>query len=175
MTWIVTSSGREFHFDNPQPRQIDIEDIATSLSRSARFNGHGSHTYSVAQHSVVVSLLVSSDRALKALLHDAAEAYFGDIVSPLKQMFPLIKVMEEHAQAVIYRKFGLPDEEDPAIKQADLVALATERRDLGLDFPNLTPWRILKGISPARQRIVPVGEKAARDMFMLRFNELQGA
>lgn len=171
-SFILTSSGREVHLSNPRPEQIDIDDIATALSRLARFNGHGTRFYSVAQHSVVVSLSVPAELAMHALLHDAAEAYLGDIVTPVKQLFPLLRGIEDHMQAVIHRALGVEYIDHPAIKRADLAAMAAERRDLGLsEFGS--PWPCLIGIEPLRQRIVPIEPDAARKLFMRRFTDLR--
>lgn len=170
--FILTTSGREFHLTDPRPEQVDIHDIATALSRLARFNGHGARFYSVAQHSVVVSLAVPEELALPALLHDAAEAYIGDIVTPVKQLFPLLRGIEDHIQAVIHRALDVPHVDHPAIKRADLAVMSAERRDLGLSEVG-TPWPCLAGIDPLRQRIVPVDAEAARKLFLRRFAELR--
>lgn len=93
----TTASGYPFWSLDPRPEDIRIEDIAAHLSRICRFGGAlkekafnaaGSYEfieiYSVAQHSVLVSQRVPQEFALEALLHDAAEAYVGDMVKPVK-------------------------------------------------------------------------------------------
>ncbi len=125
---------------DPQPEQICIEDIAWSLSRTARFNGatSGEFTYSVAQHSVWVSMAVQrfwnkdADFALKALLHDAHEAYTGDIVTPMKQMDSIraaITAIEARLQRVIHIALEVScpgEEEQHIIKQTDTLASMVE-------------------------------------------------
>src|ERR1700683_336889 len=82
--WIVTFSGRRFYVLDPRPSDVRIEDIAHSLSLQCRFNGHVKNFYSVAQHSVLVSERCDPADALYGLLHDASEAYIGDMSAPLK-------------------------------------------------------------------------------------------
>jgi len=86
--YLSTRSGQRVQLLQPQPDSIDIGDIALGLSRQYRFNGHTTTPYTVAQHSVVVSYLVPAEHALQALLHDAAEAYIGDLPSPVKKLCP---------------------------------------------------------------------------------------
>jgi 5'-deoxynucleotidase YfbR-like HD superfamily hydrolase len=87
-TTIETHSGRYFDYSAPAAADICIEDIARSLSMTCRFRGHVTGFYSVAEHSVLVRQLVIEagrpDLGLAALLHDAHEAYIGDIPTPLK-------------------------------------------------------------------------------------------
>ena len=89
----------------PDPDDIDIADIAWGLGRIPRFNGHMRADYSVAHHSVVMSYLVPKRFAKEALLHDAAEAYMGDIITPVKNLFPEVRKVEKHLLAAIMRKF----------------------------------------------------------------------
>ncbi len=82
-TAIVTYQGKLFDYRYISTAEIDIEDIAHSLSMQCRYRGHTRKFYSVADHSVRVSKICMTD-PLAALLHDAAEAYIGDIPSPQK-------------------------------------------------------------------------------------------
>jgi len=77
-SFIQTYSGKRIDFENPDPDQIDIVDIAHGLSNLCRFSGQSKYFYSVAQHSFYVSL-VCKENKLQALLHDATEAYMADV------------------------------------------------------------------------------------------------
>ena len=143
--WFQTYSGKKFYVLDPRPEDICIEDIAHSLSMLCRFNGHCEEFYSVAQHSVFVSEIVDSmvapafsppEARLCALLHDAAEAYLGDMIRPLKRSLgPEFKRAEERVQTAIHQALMPRLAEAPEllmheIKRADEVALATEKRDM---------------------------------------------
>lgn len=100
---IETVSGKFVDPVDPDPKTIDINDIAWSLSRIARFAGHTitSIPYTVGQHSIFVAKMIYDDRndsdlALYGLLHDAAEAYIGDIPSPVKK----IDFFKEHINRI---------------------------------------------------------------------------
>jgi len=79
-----TTSGKKINLKAPTSEMIDIKDIAGALSKICRFGGHSSAFYSVAQHSVLVATLAPDHLKKAALLHDAAEAYLGDVIKPLK-------------------------------------------------------------------------------------------
>ena len=109
---------------------IDIEDIAHALSMICRFGGHCSRHYSVAEHSLLVAQMVPEEYRLSALLHDASEAYLGDVIAPLKRM-PGMEgycVLERKMEQLIEEKFGVRFVDDPIIKEADLKALYIEGR-----------------------------------------------
>src|SRR4051812_30250690 len=80
--WMQTFTGRQFWPVDPRADEIAIEDIARALAMTCRFGGHVRFHYSVAQHSFLVSLVCSPEHALWGLLHDASEAYLGDVVWP---------------------------------------------------------------------------------------------
>lgn len=90
-----------------KPEDIQIKDIATALSKICRYAGRISEFYSVAQHSVIVSKKASPKLAFAALLHDAAEAYIGDVISPIKNDLPRFQQLEKRVFNVILERFGL--------------------------------------------------------------------
>jgi len=92
--WMQIFTGKKFWPLDPKSEEVDIKDIALSLAFQCRFNGHSNYFYSIAQHSVIVSKIVSKDQASAALLHDAAETYIGDMVSPLKRFMLEFKEMK---------------------------------------------------------------------------------
>ncbi|ECG8590445.1 HD family hydrolase [Salmonella enterica subsp. salamae] len=171
MSFIQTLSGKKFNYLTSTIDDIDIEDIANSLSNICRFAGHIPEFYSVAQHSVQCSKLVPPEFALEALLHDAAEAYVQDIPSPLKRLLADYQRIEERVDSLVRIKFKLPEMQSSIVKYADLVMLATERRDLEID--DGTKWECLEGI-PATDlfQIIPLHPGQAFGAFITRFNEL---
>jgi len=175
--WFQTATGRLCFVMSPELSSIDIVDIAIALSRICRFGGHLRPEvphYSVAQHSVFVSYLVPPELALRALLHDAAEAYLGDAIRPLKNVIgPIYKPLEHEWEREIGRRFHLGDalrHMHPAIKRADSIALETERRDL---CAHNARWE--HAVQPHPDRIVPLSAFDARELFMLRFSDLYDA
>lgn len=105
--WIVTRSGRRVWPLDPRPEDIDIDDIAYALAGTFRFRGHSRIT--VAQHSVAVAHAVPRRWRLAALLHDAAEAYLGDLPRPLKEgdYAAQFRDAERKLLAVILRRFDV--------------------------------------------------------------------
>ncbi|MFB5077161.1 HD family hydrolase [Raoultella sp. C349492] len=169
--YIRTHSGRHFYYQDISLDMIDIDDIAQALSNICRFCGHLDDFYSVAQHSVLVSQLVPPELALEALLHDAPEAYCQDIPAPLKALLPDYRDMEARVDSAIRGLFGLPIQHSLEVKHADLVLLATERRDLGIDDGD--KWDILAGIAPTDEFVInPLNPRQAQRLFVSRFNEL---
>lgn len=128
--WIETASGRKFNFLSPDPDSIDIHDIAYALSNLCRYTGHCRSYYSVAEHSVYVASLLPDNLRLAGLLHDAAEAYLGDVNSPLKRLLPEYKEIEHGVEAAIAKKFGLEYPFPSGVKHADLQQLRTEAHHL---------------------------------------------
>lgn len=167
---ILTSSGRYFDFIRPDLSLFDIHDIAHALSNLCRFTGHVRTFYSVAQHSVGASYAVPPEFAFEALMHDAAEAFVGDVSSPLKHLLPGYREIESRVESAIRARFGLPAEQSVAVKHSDLVMLATEKRDL---MPAAgDTWPILRTIRPLAAAIVPLDPGMACHTFLYRFAEL---
>ncbi|WP_145567328.1 HD family hydrolase [Yersinia aleksiciae] len=170
MSYITTYSGLDFDYLKPVASSICIDDIAQALSHECRFAGHLPNFYSVAQHSLLMSFIVEEQYALEALLHDASEAYCKDIPSPLKRLLPDYQAIERQVDLAIREKFGLPEEMGFVVHYADLVMLATERRDLDIDDGR--PWPMLDGVPPSDISITPLTPLQARAKFLQRFNEL---
>lgn len=171
MSFIRTFTGQHIDYLNLKQEQINIEDIAVSLSNICRFAGHLPEFYSVAQHSYLCSMIVPAEFALEALLHDGVEAYCQDIPSPLKRLLPDYQAIESKVDAIVRQAFNLPAEMSTPVKYADLIMLATERRDLGIDDGSV--WPILEGISPSEEFLIaPLKPGEAYGLFLNRFHEL---
>lgn len=137
-------SGRYFDFIDPQADQFTIEDIAGALSKICRFGGQIERFYSVAEHSCLCAQVALEDGlnldALKAVfLHDAAEAFCGDVVKPLKVMLPEYAVVEKRVERVIQNKFGVDFEaQRKHVVEIDRGMLMAERR--ALFTPDKVTW-----------------------------------
>ncbi|NBV87921.1 MAG: metal-dependent phosphohydrolase [Betaproteobacteria bacterium] len=106
---------------------VRLPDIAHALSLVNRFTGHTVVPYTVAQHSVVVSRLCPPEHALWGLLHDASEAYLGDVARPLKHLLREYRELEAHVQREIARRFGLQWPMPECVHEADMRALLAEK------------------------------------------------
>lgn len=167
---ITTRSGRQVNLLNPQYSQIDIGDIAHGLAYQCRFNGQTSRFYSIAQHSLMVASILPDHLKMAGLLHDAAEAYVGDVVQPLKVLLPDYQAIENRFSQVIGQRFNVDIEHHSEVKQADLIALATEKRDL-LPRERCT-WDLLKGIKPLDRLTLPMTPEQSEETFMRVFLDL---
>lgn len=149
MSWIGTYTGGKFVFENIKENKIDIKDIAHSLSMLCRYNGHCKNFYSVAEHSLLVSSLLSEELKIHGLLHDAAEAYISDIPRPYKRMIPNIKENEEEILKHIYNELNiqyLSELDIKIIKVVDTRLLQTERKLIMPDSDDV--WGYMDDIIP---------------------------
>lgn len=168
--YLLTRSGTRIDLLAPRPEDVSLYDVAHALARICRYTGHviPSH-YSVARHSINVARALRGDghaRGIQAqgLMHDAHEAYTGDVASPIKRALaflydptgpagggidPWRAFERRHADAVRVR-FGLPLTLAKPVQEADISALLTEARDLmpedvGPDaggWPPGRPWEL---------------------------------
>jgi len=174
--WNQTFSGLAFDLVAPDASMVSIKDIAQSLANQCRFNGHTRRFYSVAEHSLYVSRVVPRPYALQGLLHDATEAYVGDMVAPLKSILLEFKEVEARVRDAICARFGLSVELPEDVQVADKRMLATEMECLM--FPPPQPWGL--GVEPYNLREIglyypnPLGlpPREAHPRFLERFAEL---
>lgn len=170
-------SGVHFDLMCPDASMITFDDVAVPLCHIPRFGGQLplGQFYSVAQHSVNVSLLVPEDLALEGLMHDASEAFIGDILSPLKRAIgPAIKDIESRIEVELAKRFGFRFPFDPAIKLADLQMLGLETTFVrGMVAETCT---LLDGIEFKHLRdqvhLTPLPPPEAYVLFLERYEEL---
>ncbi len=124
--YIQTYTGNFFYPLDPRPEDINIIDIAHSLSHICRFTGHGERFYSVGEHSihcanVAKQLGYSTLLQLYALCHDASESVVNDLARPVKQDIPQYKEVENKIMSVIWDMLGLPHPTEEDYKKVKLI------------------------------------------------------
>ncbi len=156
-----TLTGKKFDFNRPSPEMIDIEDIAAGLSNQAHFNGQSPYFFSIAQHCILVcdeyacqNPDAPAEMKLLALLHDASEAYTGDIIKPIKVFMPSFVALENAIMRAIAQRFNLPLHRIAEIKAYDLLIQNIEYEGF---YHN--------------GRITYLDPETARRVFLDRFNE----
>ena len=184
LTRFTTVSHASFCLADPQPSMIRLMDIAVGLSNQCRYNGQIREFYSIAQHSVLVAdecyhrafLSGASESEAKTvgrmgLFHDAAEAYVGDCISPLKLMLqPAFGEIEARIQATILKACDV--KWDPKweslvdkVDKAMFVRECLDMRDQDMDWAqnalkqDLTDWM-------PKEKIVPCSPVEAVGRFL---------
>ena len=127
MSYITTYTEKHIDPVSPDPRMIDIADIAHALSLICRGNGHVKTFWSVGEHCIACAKEAAARglpdyMVLACLLHDASECYMSDVPRPFKQELPRYREIEEHLISVIYEKFlgsNLTSEEKAELREID--------------------------------------------------------
>lgn len=137
MTVMQLHSGILMDLANPKVSDINIYDIALALSCINRFNGHTKWPYSVAEHSVWVADNLHPEIAIYGLLHDAHEAYIGDITTPVAELIgkEIVEHYKNKIQLIIYEAFKLKKlcpTNQRLVKEQDFISLFVEKRDIML-------------------------------------------
>lgn len=170
--WIQTFTGKKFYPLAPRIEHICIEDIAHALSMICRYGGHCREFYSVAQHSVMVSDWLP-ELKLEGLMHDASEAYLGDVTRPVKHSDAMkeYRQAEHHLEAMINAAFDLDATPETAakVKEYDNRALFTERKFI-LTVQEINWSQSFEPFPVAY--IVPMQPSQAEAMFLSRFYAL---
>lgn len=182
-TKIVTYTGKTFDFLNPKPEDVCIEDIAHSLANICRYTGHVRKFYSVAQHCVLAAKADSPSNPLQRLLHDADEAYIGDIVSPWKQLLGVhenkfisayipVRLFEQKIQKVIGLALGVDLTHSAEVKAVDNRMYFTEVRDLMVPSDEFRKWK--DDLKPFKDKIVCWNSLDAEAVFLFTYRKLKG-
>jgi hypothetical protein len=167
MTWMLTSTGAEYHLAGPgalaaNGRPVDIRDVAHHLAIVNQFNGATARPYSVAEHSLLCCDIARHAGAsvfvqMAALMHDAHEAYINDLISPAKLAVNSFSMgaggiaawtlfEAEHAKTVRehFKLLSVFAGHKALLRSIDSQALATARRDLTpFDPARHLPWPVL--------------------------------
>lgn len=142
---IRLASGGWFNFDEPENNKVQIQDVAHGLAFICRYGAQCPRFYSVASHSVLVSQILyhmgeSIHVQYEGLMHDATEAFMGDMVTPLKRLCPEYARIEGKVLVNLAETFGFNHEFHPSMDLADKTALAMEK---WMFWPESEPWEIL--------------------------------
>lgn len=187
--WAQVTSGNAWSIFDPRAEDFDVRDLR-ALRNICRFGGHvhSFYPYTVAEHSVRVTGIVAEMGATRevqwaALVHDAHEVYgLGDVIFPVKCDHPaipaslvalpgLIRELERRTREAVRKALGAPLVMPPVVKQADLVMLATERRDLL--GPCEHQWDPLP--EPHREQVIAMPPNIAWREFVSLFEQLRPA
>jgi uncharacterized protein len=175
--YLQTVSGRWVNPFDPDPAQLDAGDIARALANQCRFGGHSRVFYSVAQHCVIVSRVVEErggdvEDVFAALMHDAGEAYLGDMPHPLKHRSALgaaFRDAEAQLEEAIRDRFNIKSNV-PEVKAVDRALLATERRAFSAEIWH---WPELEDVEPLDLELTAWSPDQAADEFAKRYAELE--
>lgn len=173
--WMCTASGHKFWPLDPKPAEVFIDDIAHALSNICRYSGHCRYFYSVAEHSILVSRQVRKlgggvFEVRQGLLHDAAEAYLGDMIRPLKRCLPEYKKAEELVHEAIMVRFDMPVNLYTAVKEADEILLATEAHQL-MPAKSVAEWN-LPGLPDLEVTVKCMRPTEAKRAFLAEFHKI---
>lgn len=119
--------GERLYFENPDPKKIKAETIGRAAGRLPRWSGQPRKFYSVAEHSIWAAEMArwlfpkNTLVQLQALLHDSAEAYTGDVISPIKRLIQGYDDIENAVLHAIGEKYGVElYPKTPAVARVDL-------------------------------------------------------
>jgi hypothetical protein len=175
--WVET----QYATYRPLAPTFDLNDIAHSLAQVNRYNGHGRFPFSVATHSVLVSLLmeeVTGGDPFEGLYHDGTEAYLADVAAPIKPLLPDWKALDGKAELLLRKQLGLPEKKTKECKAADWLALFIEAYQL---MPSKAAnWEDPENLRPVALRLRKQGWKISeidwrysRRIFVERHNAIR--
>lgn len=179
--FLQTYSGHTFEPKIGKVSQVDVRDIAHALSNLCRYSGQCRGFYSVAEHSVLVSKIIrimwpdDVESRWAGLLHDATEAYVGDLTTPLKTILPKFIEVEDALAMDIAKvlKVKWTKQTHTRVKIADMIALSTEARKL---FADVSHWDSIKLYDPRSDLLhlqFPLAPLSAKAYFTREFKKVK--
>jgi 5'-deoxynucleotidase YfbR-like HD superfamily hydrolase len=178
--YLETYTGKKLYILDPQPEAICIEDIAHSLARTVRYRGHikDGVWYCVGEHSIHVANVAASHKGpykktraqvMRAFMHDAVEAYMGDIPSPIKASIPELRAAERDIEHVIMAKYGLQLHKPDWLDAIDKRIIVDERRAVMSPTDNV--W-LIDNLNPLGVDIQCWDIEEAEHRFLQMFHDL---
>ncbi|MGN6107391.1 MAG: YfbR-like 5'-deoxynucleotidase [Kofleriaceae bacterium] len=184
-----TYSGEQIWPLDPRADEVHLDDICVGLARECRYGNHCRDFYSVAEHSVIVSLNVERIAlnswwspakarlaARQALLHDASEAYIGDIPSPLKSQRAMrgYRRVESRWEDAVNQRFGVRPTRQTTelVHEVDRRVVLDEVEALMLDPHMWVTTRRRQHVEPLGAEIAAMPWQHAAVVFSQRFAEL---
>ncbi len=174
---IKVHAGHYVDLANPDPNTIEIQSIAAALSKICRFGGHCPRFYSVAEHCVLATELafkegIRGSGLLAILLHDAAEAYIGDMVKPLKVTIPQYTEAENRIELAIEQAFGIDFQwHQDVIKKFDRAMLKAEKTSMWPE--DKEEWAGFSQIMTANVELHHWSPSIAQRMFLYTYEEMR--
>ena len=170
--WMQTYTGGKFFIGDPRPEEVFLTDIAHHLAYLCRYNGATQGFYSVGQHSLILSDHAQATgqsrmTAILALMHDAAEAYFGDHIVALKAICPELRAIEAPIWEAVSKRFYLAatEKEIQWVKEMDKRICNNEKSSLMRAGQN---W-VIQSLEPLDiQGIVPYNPFVVEEEFLSR-------
>ena len=174
---ITNSLGNEIDLFNLKPEDICLLDIITALPHICRYGGRCPIHYSVGQHSVELALYLLEevgrpDLAKIAILHDACEAYLGDMIYPLKIQIPGFLELESELTEMVYKKFGVDASAYHEFHPYDRNISVNEMKALGMYESNKTRATVKDLVELPNLKIVPMSIEECRMLLIITLNRL---
>lgn len=158
---------------------VRLPDITRALAMQVRYYGHLDRFYSIAEHSVLVSMMAEEfgddEAIIPGLFHDAHEAYMGDIASPQKDMIGGVRAFERGMEAPVREALGLagvPKAVWVRVREYDIQILHRELVALRKVIPD---WfnRDIEGMVPRGVQPVGLEWRRAESFFVRRMHEVR--
>lgn len=174
--WMQTASGRRIDLVDLHANVWDVEDVAHALSHLCRYGGHVSRFYSVAEHSYHCAVALEAMQlphlvVFTGLMHDAPEAYLGDVPRGLKSLLPDYRLLESRLAAHLSSAFGFSNPTPAVVNLVDNRIVVNEVAELMAE-PNDCDWSPLDGLKPLDVTIRCWDPATAKRKFLNKFDEL---